>query len=56
MAAVYMNHFDQGVTLSRQNITHPSNNQPMVLSGGLQIWPWNTGWPAFKSGNLLWWR
>lgn len=56
MAAVYMNHFDQGVSLARQNITHPSNNQQLVLSGGLQIWPWNNGWPAFKSGNLLWWR
>jgi hypothetical protein len=56
MAAVYMNHFDQGAALARQNITHPSNNQPMVLSGGLQygFFPGWNGMPTYRSQNIWW--
>lgn len=39
MAQVYMNHFDIGVTLARDNLSAPSNNQPLILSGGFQTDP-----------------
>lgn len=54
MAAVYMNHFDQGITLARTEITAPNSNQGLVLSGGLQLNPYYTG--GLKDGNLVFWR
>jgi hypothetical protein len=39
MAAVYMAHFEQGVALSRTDLTGPNANQPLILSGGLQTDP-----------------
>ena len=39
MAAVYMQHFETGVTLSREDLTGPNANQPLILSGGLQTDP-----------------
>lgn len=47
LAAVYMNHFDQGVTLARSNITAPNSNQQLVLSGGLR-----TNYPFNYYGDL----
>ena len=37
MANVYMKHFDTGVTLAKANLISPNNNQPIILSGGLQL-------------------
>lgn len=37
MANVYMKHFDTGVSLAKANLTSPNNNQPIILSGGLQL-------------------
>tara|TARA_R110000822_G_scaffold54998_9_gene140233 strand:- start:3077 stop:3844 length:768 start_codon:yes stop_codon:yes gene_type:complete len=56
MAAVFMRTFDEGVALARNNLSAPNPNQDLVLSGGLQIYPWNGGWPGLRNGNLLWWR
>lgn len=37
MAAVYMNHYNSGVTIARANLTAPNSNQPLIMSGGLQL-------------------
>ena len=37
MAAVYQRHFQEGVAIAKDNITAPNSNQPMLLSGGLQL-------------------
>ena len=37
MANVYMRHFDTGVSIAKANLTSPNNNQPIILSGGLQL-------------------
>lgn len=37
MANVYMKHFDTGVSLAKANLISPNNNQPIILSGGLQL-------------------
>lgn len=37
MAAVYQRHFQEGVAIAKDNITAPNSNQPLVLSGGLQL-------------------
>jgi hypothetical protein len=39
MAQVYMRHFEQGVAISRDDLTGPNSNQPLILSGGLQTDP-----------------
>ena len=39
MAAVYMNHFEIGVSLAQEDLTGPNANQPLILSGGLQTDP-----------------
>lgn len=49
LAAVYMNHFDQGVSLARTNITAPNSNQQIILSGGFQLDPMS--WSNYM-GNL----
>ena len=41
MASIYMNNYEQGVAIVRGNITAPNSNQPMILSGGLQLWPYS---------------
>ena len=37
MAAVYMNHYNTGVQIAKENITGPNSNQPLIMSGGLQL-------------------
>jgi hypothetical protein len=37
MAAVYQRHFQEGVAIAKDNITAPNSNQPILLSGGLQL-------------------
>ena len=37
MANVYMRNYEQEVALVQQNLTAPNNNQPMIMSGGLQL-------------------
>ncbi len=37
MANVYMRNYEQEVALVQQNLTAPNSNQPMILSGGLQL-------------------
>lgn len=39
MAAVYQRHFEQGVSIAKANLTAPNSNQPLILSGGLQLTP-----------------
>ena len=56
MAAVYMNHFDQGITLARTNITAPNSNQDLVLSGGLQLSPYYNAAFPLRDGNLIFWN
>lgn len=51
LAAVYMNHFDQGVSLARNNITAPNSNQSLVLSGGLQLNPYNINAYGLQTPN-----
>lgn len=45
MAAVYQRHFQEGVAIAKDNLTAPNANQPVILSGGLQVNPaywWGT--------------
>lgn len=37
MANVYMQHYNAGVTIAKQNLTAPNSNQPLIMSGGLQL-------------------
>jgi hypothetical protein len=37
MAAVYMQHYNSGVTIAKANLTAPNSNQPLIMSGGLQL-------------------
>jgi len=37
MANVYMQHYNAGVTIARAGLTAPNNNQPLIMSGGLQL-------------------
>jgi len=48
MAAVYMNHYNQGAAIIQQNLNAPSSNQPLILNGGLQLGggAWWTGVPG----------
>ena len=47
MAAIYMKNFEQGVALQTAKLTAPNSNQPLILSGGLQLnisrWYGNAG-------------
>ena len=40
MAAVYNRQFEQEVALVQGNLTAPNNNQPLIMSGGLQLSPY----------------
>lgn len=55
MAALFMQHFDVGVSIARSNLTAPNSNQPIVLSGGLQTTGYYGTWPALRSENIVWW-
>jgi len=37
MAAVYMNHYNTGVSIADKNINASNSNQPLIMSGGLQL-------------------
>lgn len=37
MAAVYQRHFQEGVAIAQQNLAAPNSNQPLIMSGGLQV-------------------
>lgn len=37
MAAVYQRHFQEGVAIAQQNLAAPNSNQPLIMSGGLQL-------------------
>ena len=37
MASVYMQHYNAGVTIAKENITATNGNQPLIMSGGLQL-------------------
>ena len=37
MANTYMRNYEQEVALVQQNLTAPNSNQPMIMSGGLQL-------------------
>jgi hypothetical protein len=43
MAAVYNRQFEQEVALVQGNLTAPNNNQPLIMSGGLQL-PFDLGY------------
>ena len=44
MAAVYQRHFQEGVAIAQQNLSAPNSNQPLILSGGLQLTPYGYWW------------
>ena len=37
MAAVYMRNYEQGIALHQAKLTAPNGNQPLIMSGGLQL-------------------
>lgn len=47
MAAIYMKNFEQGIALHTAKLTAPNSNQPLIMSGGLQLntstWYGNAG-------------
>jgi len=52
MASVYMRHYETGVAIAKGNLTAPNSNQPLIMSGGLQL---NTGywWSGQPSIGVL---
>jgi hypothetical protein len=44
MANVYMRHYEQGVAIANASLTAPNRNQPLILSGGLQLTGNNGYW------------
>jgi hypothetical protein len=44
MAAVYMRNFEQGIALLQNNLTAPNSNRQLILSGGLQLTPYDWWW------------
>jgi hypothetical protein len=44
MAAVYQRHFQEGVAIAQQNLSAPNANQPLIMSGGLQLTPYGYWW------------
>jgi hypothetical protein len=47
MSAVYMRNFETGATLAKGLVTAPNANQPMIMSGGLQLYPF--GWYRYMA-------
>ena len=44
MANVYMKHFETGAAIIKSNLTAPNSNQPLIMSGGLQLNPYGYWW------------
>ena len=60
MAKVYMDHFNVGMSMYVENLTSPNSNQPIIMSGGLQLngaanraynSPYGTGIQILGSGS-----
>lgn len=44
MAMVYMRNFEQGIALLQNNLTAPNSNRQLIMSGGLQLTPYDWWW------------
>jgi len=53
MGAVYNRQFEQEVALVQGNLTAPNNNQPMIMSGGLQLSPYNYWWADYPGIQVI---
>ena len=53
MAAVYNRQFEQEVALVQGNLTAPNNNQPLIMSGGLQLSPYNYWWADYPGIKVI---
>lgn len=53
MAAVYNRQFEQEVALVQANLTAPNNNQPLIMSGGLQLSPYDYWWADYPGIQVM---
>lgn len=53
MSAVYNRQFEQEVALVQGNLTAPNNNQPLIMSGGLQLSPYDYWWADYPGIQVM---
>lgn len=53
MSAVYMRNFEQGIALLQGNLTAPSSNRQLILSGGLQLTPYDFWWSDYPNMQVM---
>jgi hypothetical protein len=53
MSAVYNRQFEQEVALVQGNLTAPNNNQPLIMSGGLQLSPYDYWWADYPGIQVI---
>lgn len=53
MAAVYNRNFEQEVAIIQGNLTAPNNNQPLIMSGGLQLTAYDYWWADYPGIQVL---
>lgn len=53
MAAVYNRNFEQEVAIIQGNLTAPNNNQPLIMSGGLQLTQYDYWWADYPGIQVM---
>ncbi len=53
MAAVYNRNFEQEVAIVQGNLTAPNNNQPLIMSGGLQLTQYDYWWADYPGIQVM---
>lgn len=53
MAAIYNRNFEQEVAIIQGNLTAPNNNQPLIMSGGLQLTPYSYWWADYPGTQVI---
>jgi hypothetical protein len=53
MAREYMNNFERGVAIIQGNLTAPSSNRQLIMSGGLQLTPYDWWWSDTPNMQVL---
>jgi hypothetical protein len=53
MAAVYNRNFEQEVAIVQGNLTAPNNNQPLIMSGGLQLSQYDYWWADYPGIQVM---
>lgn len=53
MAAVYNRNFESEVAIIQGNLTAPNNNQPLIMSGGLQLTQYDYWWADYPGIQVM---